>query len=511
MRLFSTVGGLQSHLKRQRENKIVGLVPTMGALHIGHQSLIKRAIAETDLVVVSIFVNPLQFTPTEDLQKYPRQLEQDCQLCKQLGVDVIFAPSPEVMGMREQSNTSFSSETTTVIPPATMTSGLCGQFRKGHFTGVATIVTKLFNIVNPDVAFFGEKDAQQLAIICHIVQDLNIPVEIIGCPTIREPSGLACSSRNQYLTPEQKEQAGVLYKSLQRAKHTFMKGEIVADRLIQMVHQELSSVHEIKIQYVDLVDPKTLTPLKQIDEAGLLAIACYLGSTRLIDNIILRKRKPIIAIDGPAGAGKSTVTRRVAQELGLIYLDTGAMYRAITWLVINSGIHIDDEGAIAELVSQADLELTGLEIKINGEDVTEAIRSLQVTANVSAVSAQMGVRRELVKQQQLYGQNGGIVAEGRDIGTHVFPDAELKIFLTASVQERARRRLQDLIEQGQGEGEITVDKLEQDIQLRDYRDTHRKIAPLQKAVDAIEIITDGLTIEDVTSKIISLYREVVNA
>ncbi|WP_013325507.1 bifunctional pantoate--beta-alanine ligase/(d)CMP kinase [Gloeothece verrucosa] len=508
MRLFTTVAGLRSYLKSQRDNKTVGLVPTMGALHIGHQSLIERARVETEIVVVSIFVNPLQFTPTEDLQKYPRQLQQDSELCEKLGVDVIFAPSPEVMGMGENSNTSSSSQTTTVIPPATLTSGLCGQFRQGHFQGVATIVTKLFNIVNPDQAYFGEKDAQQLAIIRRIVEDLNIPVEIRGCPIIREPSGLACSSRNQYLTSEQKEQAAVLYRSLQWAKQAFIQGEIATEPLIQIVKQELASVPEIKIQYVELVHPNSLTPLLSIDESGLLAIACYLGATRLIDNIILRNRKPIIAIDGPAGAGKSTVTRRVAQQLGLMYLDTGAMYRAITWLVLNSNINLDDEAAIAELVSQVSLELTPQQIKINGQDVTEAIRTLQVTASVSAISAQGAVRRELVKQQQGYGQKGGVVAEGRDIGTHVFPHAELKIFLTASVQERAKRRLQDLIHAG--EKQITITQLEQDIQLRDYRDSHRQIAPLQKAADAIEIITDGLTIEDVTAKIVSLYQEAIN-
>ncbi|WP_041238487.1 bifunctional pantoate--beta-alanine ligase/(d)CMP kinase [Gloeothece citriformis] len=507
MRLFTTVAGLRSHLKHQRQNKTIGLVPTMGALHIGHQSLIKSAKTETDLVVVSIFVNPIQFTPTEDLQKYPRHLAQDRQLCENLGVDVIFAPSPEIMGMAEDSNTSSSEDMTRVIPPATMTSHLCGQFRPGHFTGVATIVTKLFNIINPDIAYFGEKDAQQLAIIRRIVEDLNIPVEIRGCPTIREPSGLAYSSRNQYLTPQQQEQASILYQSLQRAKQAFLGGERETASLIKIVEQELSSSDPINIQYVNLVDPKTLTPLTRVDHAGLLAIAAYLGSTRLIDNIILLNRKPIIAIDGPAGAGKSTVTRRVAQELGLMYLDTGAMYRAITWLVLNSNINLEDEAAIAELVSQVNLELTPKGIKINGEDVTEAIRTLQVTAHVSAISAMESVRQALVKQQQSYGQKGGIVAEGRDIGTHVFPNAELKIFLTASVQERARRRLQDLIESGQGD--ITVNQLEQDIQLRDYRDSHRKFAPLQKATDAIEIITDGLTIEDVTAKIITLYREVV--
>ncbi|OKH25979.1 cytidylate kinase [Hydrococcus rivularis NIES-593] len=510
MHLYKTVAGLRSALASRRDRRAIGLVPTMGALHLGHASLIQRAVAENDIVVVSIFVNPLQFGPSEDLQEYPRQLEKDCRVCEQYGVDIVFAPTVEEMGT-PPSQESPSSTVTAVVPPPEMTSVLCGQFRPGHFQGVATIVTKLFNIIAPNNAYFGEKDAQQLAILRRVVKDLNIPVEVKACPTVREASGLALSSRNQYLSETEREQAKAIYRSLQAARKAFCTGEREAFKLINIVKQELALTPEVKVQYVELVHPQTLTRLEKIEEAGLLAIAAYVGSTRLIDNVILRHRRPIIAIDGPAGAGKSTVTRRVAQSLNLLHLDTGAMYRAVAWLVMRSGISLDDEGAIAELVTQANLELIPAEppnptrVKINGEDVTETIRTPEVTAIVSQIAAKASVRQALVQQQQRYGKTGGIVAEGRDIGTAVFPDAELKIFLTASVEERAKRRWQDFKEQGREE--ISLEQLEQDIQARDYFDSHREIAPLQQAIDAIKIDTDKLSIEEVTEQIINLYEQ----
>jgi pantoate ligase/cytidylate kinase len=507
VRLFKTIGGLRSHLQGYRANKTIGLVPTMGALHLGHVSLIKRAIAENDLVVVTIFVNPLQFAPTEDLSRYPRQLTADCEVCEELAVEAVFAPTTEELGVPKDTTVY----PTILIPPLSMTSVLCGPFRPGHFQGVATIVTKLFNIVQPTRAYFGEKDAQQLAIIKRLVGDLNLPVEIRSCPTVREDSGLAYSSRNQYLSPEEKEQAQLLSRSLFRAGRAFRQGEKDAAHLVAIVRQELATVRGIKVQYVELVHPDTLQALTIIEDTGLLAIACYLGKTRLIDNILLRQRQPIIAIDGPAGAGKSTVTRRVAEALDLLYLDTGAMYRAVTWLVMQSEIEIEDHGAIAELVSQAKIELippsspqATLKVLINREDVTQAIRTPQVTAKVSAVAAQAAVRQALVNLQRKLGKKGGVVAEGRDIGTNVFPDAEVKIFLTASAAERARRRSIDL--KNQGETDIDLEQLQREIEKRDEQDSNRAIAPLKKAIDAIEIITDGLTIEQVTDKIVQLIN-----
>ena len=515
MRLFTTIAGLRCYLERYRDAADVGLVPTMGALHAGHLSLIERARQENALVIVSIFVNPLQFGPTEDLQRYPRQLEQDRQQCERLGVDVIFAPTASELYGTPVSNSQMGVELTQVIPPVTMTSVLCGRTRQGHFQGVATVVTKLLNLVQPKHAYFGQKDAQQLAIIRRIVADLNLPVTIVGCPIVREESGLALSSRNQYLTGSQKAKAPIIFHALQQAQTLFQAGERDRISLIEAVKSELAKASELQVEYVELVHPTTLTPLEQVDDCGLLAIAARLGTTRLIDNVLLRSRKPIVAIDGPAGAGKSTVARKVAQALGLIHLDTGAMYRAVTWRVMEAGIDLDDEPAIAELVSQSPICLapdeqggTRLRVWIDREDVTQAIRSLEVTANVSAIAAQPAVRRELVKQQQCWGCKGGIVVEGRDIGTYVFPDAELKIFLTASVQERARRRQQDLKDQELPS--VSLEQLERDIQQRDIRDSTRALAPLRKAVDAIELATDGLSIAEVTDRIVSLYHQRVS-
>ncbi|MBW4620440.1 MAG: bifunctional pantoate--beta-alanine ligase/(d)CMP kinase [Cyanosarcina radialis HA8281-LM2] len=556
LHLFTTIAGIRCYLETHRLGKTVGFVPTMGALHVGHLSLIERAKRENDLVVVSIFVNPLQFGPQEDLGKYPRQLKIDRDLCAQSGVDAIFAPSVAEMGIGEDKqgegemgrwgdgesrregageqgsrgafftqhstlntphflqhstlNTQHST-LTQVMPPEGMTSVLCGQSRPGHFQGVATIVTKLLNIVQPERAYFGQKDAQQLAIIRQLAADLNCPTQIVGCPIVREASGLACSSRNQYLTDEQKQQAASLYRSLQRAEKLFQTG--IRDRLqlLNAVKAELSLAPDIRVEYVELVHPQTLASLEAVDESALLASAAKIGTTRLIDNVLLLNRLPIVAIDGPAGAGKSTVARQVAKVLGLNYLDTGAMYRAVTWLVLQSGIALDDEPAIAELVSRSQIEFdlgvqspAPVPVWINGREVTQEIRTLEVTSKVSAIAALPFVRQALVKIQHRLGQRGGVVAEGRDIGTHVFPDAEVKIFLTASIAERARRRQQDLKQQ---QTDISLEQLEADIEARDLRDSTRAVAPLRKAADAIEIITDNLTIPEVIERIVSLYHQ----
>ena len=510
--LLKTISQLRSQLAvyRREDGPKIGLVPTMGALHRGHQSLIEQAIADNDRVIVSIFVNPLQFAPTEDLDRYPRQLERDLEVCRKLGVAVVFAPDPQELN--SSGDTEALTQTTTVVPPQNMTEVMCGRYRPGHFIGVATIVTKLLNIVQPDKAYFGQKDAQQLAIIYRLVKDLNIPVEIISCPIIRESSGLALSSRNQYLTAEEKKQASSIAQSLQQAQNAFVKGETNTVSLIGLVEKKLKTAEKVKIQYIELVDPVSLQPIKEIEQAGLLAIAAHVGFTRLIDNIMLQKRQPIIAIDGPAGAGKSTVTRHVAHKLGLLYLDTGAMYRAVTWLVMESDLAIDGESAIASLIKDITIQLTSPNavelptvVHIDGKEVTTAIRTPEVTANVSAIAAQAAVRTKLVEMQQQWGEKGGVIAEGRDIGTNVFPNADLKVFLTASVEERAKRRWKDL--QNQGRDDIDLKQLAQDIQKRDEQDSNRAIAPLKKADDAIELVTDNLTVDRVIDKIIELYHE----
>jgi pantoate ligase / CMP/dCMP kinase len=504
VRLFTTIAGLRCDLEARRSgNKgSTGLVPTMGALHEGHLSLIHRARNENDRVVVTLFVNPLQFAPHEDFQQYPRDLNADRALCEAAGVDVMFAP--DAAELYPQCRDSI----TQVVPPLSMLTGLCGRSRPTHFQGVATVVTKLLHIVKPDRAYFGLKDAQQFAILRRVTADLNLAVEMIGCPIVREPSGLALSSRNQYLTVEQRSQAAILYRSLQAAKQAVRQGTVLQSEIINLVKIELEQFPDMKPEYIELVNPETLEPLEQVEESALLAIAAHMGKTRLIDNVMLQTRQPILAIDGPAGAGKSTVVRRVAQALELLYLDTGAMYRAVTWLTLQSGIAVDDEAAIAELVSRCGIEISGdpaaVSVSINGQDVTQAIRSVEVTSQVSTIAAQLFVRQELVRRQQAYGRKGGIVMDGRDIGTHVFPDAELKIFLTASVAERARRRQQDLIAQGQ---EMPLAELERSIAERDHKDSTRDFAPLRKAEDAIEIQTDDLTIDEVTAKIVGLYLE----
>ncbi len=511
MRLFKTVVALRCY-REQQGQQTVGLVPTMGALHQGHLQLIEQAKRENNLVIVSIFVNPLQFAPTEDFQNYPRNLEQDCLACETLGVDAVFAPTPTELGLVDafaiRDPQTQPIRQTLVLPPAAMTTQLCGQTRLGHFQGVATIVTKFLNLVQPHRAYFGQKDAQQVAILRQVICDLNLNVTLVECPIVREPSGLAYSSRNQYLTASEKVSATVLYRGLQQAEYAFSQGERVAIALIDRVKTEIASEKDVKLEYVELVHPETLMPVDRIEDAGLLAVAARIGSTRLIDNTILRNRQPIIAIDGPAGAGKSTIAKSIAHHLGLLYLDTGAMYRAVTWLVLNSQIALEDEPRIAELVSQCQIQLMPDRVWINGQEVTQAIRSSEITAAVSAISAQCAVRRELVKQQQRWGTKGGVVAEGRDIGTHVFPDAELKIFLTASLEERARRRLSDFA--ALGEQQLNLNELEQALHERDRLDSSRSISPLRKAPGAIEIQTDSFTIAQVTEQIITLYHQLVS-
>ena len=506
MRVFTTIAALRCYLAQCRSSSegTIGFVPTMGALHAGHISLMRRARQENYWVVASVFVNPLQFNPREDLAQYPRSLETDRDLCAAAGVDILFVPTPEELGIPIDGSAGIETDKTLVVVPDSFTSGLCGAKRPGHFDGVATIIAKFLNLIQPNAAYFGQKDGQQLAVIQHFVKDLSFPVEIVGCPIVRETSGLAMSSRNAYLTPEQTRIATNLYGSLQKADRHFKQGHYQADELIKIVSSSLESLPDIKVEYIELVEPVTLQPLNCITENALLAIAAKVGTTRLIDNILLRTRKPIMAIDGPAGAGKSTVTKQVAQTLGLFYLDTGAMYRAITWLVMNSGISIMDEPAIAELVGTCHIELTPEKVEINNQDITLAIRTPEVTANVSAIAAQSAVRKALVRQQREYSRRGGVVLEGRDIGTHVFPDAEVKIFLTATVEERSRRRQKDLERLGQPIP--SLDELIETIAERDAKDSTRAIAPLKQAVDAIAVVTDGMTIDQVVDRLVKLYQ-----
>jgi pantoate ligase / CMP/dCMP kinase len=276
--IFTTPSELGHYLQSHRSQSI-GFVPTMGALHRGHQSLLDRARHENTLAIVSIFVNPLQFGANEDLDRYPRQLEIDRVICETAGIDALFVPTAASMGLDRP--------LTQVIPSATLVSGLCGRTRIGHFQGVATIVTKLLNLVQPDRVYFGEKDAQQLAIVRRIVADLNIPVDVVGCPTVREDSGLALSSRNQYLSPTARTQATVIYRSLKQAQKLFTSGDPNIRTLIDAVKTELNTVPEFSLEYLEIVDPQTLQPIDRIEHQALLAISGRIENVRLIDNILL--------------------------------------------------------------------------------------------------------------------------------------------------------------------------------------------------------------------------------
>ena len=259
----------------RREGLSIGFVPTMGYLHEGHQSLIQRAVEENDRVVVSIFVNPMQFGPNEDLESYPRDLEKDSLLCEETGAALIFNPQPEEM---------YTGDFCSFVDMTGLTKGLCGKSRPIHFRGVCTVVNKLFNIVQPDRAYFGQKDAQQLAVIKQMVKDLNMNLEIIGCPIIREEDGLAKSSRNTYLSNEERAAARILSQSLEEGRAKLDGGETSVQVIREVIRECIEKEPLAKIDYVEIVDAKSLEPVEKVEKTILLAIAVYIGKTRLIDN-----------------------------------------------------------------------------------------------------------------------------------------------------------------------------------------------------------------------------------
>ena len=278
MRVEGTVNAVKEQVKEWKKAGLsVGFVPTMGYLHEGHGSLIKAARAENDKVVVSIFVNPMQFGPTEDLASYPRNLAKDSALCESLGVDMIFHPEPE-----EMYHSNFSS----YVDMSVLTEELCGLSRPVHFRGVCTVVNKLFNIVQPDRAYFGQKDAQQLAIIKHMVDDLNMNVEVIGCPIIREEDGLAKSSRNTYLSEEERKAALVLSKSIALGRKMVEDGETSTKAVTDAMKAFIEKEPLARIDYVKAVDGLTIRQIEKVKKPMLVAIAVYIGKTRLIDNFI---------------------------------------------------------------------------------------------------------------------------------------------------------------------------------------------------------------------------------
>jgi pantoate--beta-alanine ligase len=265
----------------RRSGRTVGFVPTMGALHQGHLSLVRAAREKTDIVVTSIFVNPTQFGPAEDFSKYPRTFEKDSAMLAAEKTDYIFSPSVEEM---------YPKDATTWVDVEELSGKLDGRSRPGHFRGVTTVVSKLFNIVQPDMAFFGQKDAAQVAVIRKMVRDLNLDVEIVVCPIVRENDGLAMSSRNAYLNPEQRKQALVLSRALQQVEKRVAQGETSAERLIAVGKQIMAEQPSVRLDYFEIVNPDTLDPVADVNQGALVAVAAFVGTTRLIDNLLLSAR-----------------------------------------------------------------------------------------------------------------------------------------------------------------------------------------------------------------------------
>jgi pantoate--beta-alanine ligase len=278
MQVCKTVVEMRAARRDAKRTGVLGLVPTMGALHEGHLSLVLAARSRCEVVAVSIFVNPLQFGPTEDFAKYPRNFEQDAAMLERAGVDLIFAPSADEM---------YPQDATTYVTVEGLSDRLCGRSRPGHFRGVTTVVSKLFHIIEPDFAFFGQKDAAQLAIIRKMARDMNFPTEIVGCPIVREVDGLAMSSRNRYLSADQRKTALVLHRSLVRVKSLYEKGHSKTADLISAATEVFATEPLARLDYFEIVDAETLEPQPDAAPGALVAVAAFVGSTRLIDNIVL--------------------------------------------------------------------------------------------------------------------------------------------------------------------------------------------------------------------------------
>ena len=282
MRLVATVADIRSTLREMRKGEgVVGFVPTMGALHEGHLSLIRRARRETDVAVVSVFVNPTQFDPGEDLDRYPRQIERDTNLCEAEKVDLLFAPGPSEI---------YPAGYATYVLQERYTEPFEGEIRTGHFHGVCTVCAKLFNIVRPDIAYFGQKDYQQIVVMQRMVRDLNFDIEIRVCPIIREPDGLAVSSRNAYLSPEERKQATILRRALCKAEEMFAAGERLAAHLVMAMEDVLKEAPLARVDYVAVVNPESLREIRRIESEAVVLVAARLGPTRLIDNTRLSIR-----------------------------------------------------------------------------------------------------------------------------------------------------------------------------------------------------------------------------
>ena len=291
MQIITTVRQMQQACRNLRRKSTLGLVPTMGALHDGHLSLVRRAQGECDSVVVSIFVNPTQFAAGEDYETYPRSFEDDCAKLKSAGIDLLFAPSPEEM---------YSPGSTTFVEVPGIGDRLDGASRPGHFRGVATVVAKLFNVVGPDRAYFGQKDAAQIAVLRAMIRDLKFPVRLVACPIVRERDGLAMSSRNRYLSPQGRRQALILHRALETACELLEAGETRSDILQDALAKVFAGGEGVRLDYAAIVDPYTLLPVADTTHGALIAVAAWVGSTRLIDNL-LTENLPIETLHVPDG------------------------------------------------------------------------------------------------------------------------------------------------------------------------------------------------------------------
>ncbi|KKZ15341.1 MAG: hypothetical protein TH68_00855 [Candidatus Synechococcus spongiarum 142] len=483
----------------------------MGGLHRGHQQLIRAACGAGVRVLVSVFVNPTQFGAGEDFTTYPRHPDRDAQQAGVAGADAIWFPTVEhVYGdANPDGNPSKSG------PPLqpTLIQTLCGPRRPGHFEGVLMVMERLLEQVQPALVVMGEKDWQQLTVLRHCLPAFyEQRCRLLPVPVVREEDGLPYSSRNSRLNPAQRRQAALLPRALRDAAAAVQGGERRATVLEQLVYGRLDAAG-LDVDYVQLVNPLTLQPCPNLDGVALLGVAAHVGPARLLDHSFLLNRKPIIAIDGPAGTGKSTVTRLLAARLGLLHLDTGAMYRAVAWLMLESQQPIRSGEALQRLLETMELRLAWGDhgqqvICINGVDVSDAIRLPRVTATVPRVAALPEVRQVLTRQQRMFGRQGGLVSEGRDMGTAVFPHAELKVYLTATVAERARRRAADMTQRGQTPPPLAT--LEAQIAERDHLDCTRTEAPLRPAEDGVMVATDGISVEQVVDKLEDLFRQRVS-
>ncbi len=482
-------------------NSDINFIPTMGNLHNGHKKLISTAKNDNSNVnLVSIFINPLQFDNKSDLNNYPKTIDNDIKISFSNGADAIFIPSIEDIYPSNHKNITL------LKASAELSSALCGLNRIGHFDGVCTVVNRLLSLIKPKNLYLGEKDWQQLLILKNLVLTKKLNIAIKSVPTQRDFDGIPLSSRNIHLSKKERELIRFFSNELLEAKKNFQQEKKIN---LREIIRKLSA-EKISIEYLEHLHPYTLKKSEVDDNISILAGAIRCGETRLIDHVFLMKRSPIIAIDGPAGSGKSTVTKLIAKKLKLLYLDTGAMYRALSWFLIKENIDYKKEKNLRTILNNVSIVFKSKanshqDVFINSHCVTEEIRSQEISSIVSTISSIKEIRKFLVAEQRKIGESGGLVAEGRDIGTTVFPDAELKIFLTASIDERAKRRKSD--KKSKDSKEMDLNKLKELIKKRDFEDSNREISPLKKANDAIEIITDGYSIDEVVDNIIDLYND----